>query len=62
LAVELAVGAVLVAATVLALVAGGTVRETASTDTAEPGASGASSLVLQCPLGVHRLPAPTLRR
>jgi hypothetical protein len=57
--VELGVGALLVVATVLALLAGGTVRVAASTTgDGDPASSQRPTLVLQCPLGVHRLPAP----
>ena len=57
--VEAAIGALLVLVAVVALVAGGSlsVTTTGSASAAQPSAA-APALILQCPLGVHRVSLP----
>ena len=55
--VEAGVGLLLVLAALASMVAGGSFSVTAAdASAARPGASAASTLILQCPLGVHRVP------
>jgi ferric-dicitrate binding protein FerR (iron transport regulator) len=57
LAVELGVGVLLIALTLLALAAGGAIEVSTAAD-GGTGSTERPTLVLQCPLGVHRLSAP----
>ena len=57
LLVDFSVGALLVLVALVAMVAGGWFSVTTSEAAgARPGASAPPALVLQCPLGVHRVP------